>query len=338
MSSSAIEEFPRHKVRPLRGERLLRALHRGLPLGRKYHPLVSLLNSRRGMIAIPFERHQLVQPAAWRKQIANILLSGVNMVPEFKLLASLIPELKVGTVLDAGANIGLYTLLLRSVTDRHIIAYEPQPFLFKLFQWNLSYNRIENVDARNTACGLEKSKIAFNIGINGAVASENQNSAAPAPNSENSASESWQTEADQTQAGRSVIQVPVVALNEDLADQSSIALLKIDCEGFEHQILLGARDVIERHKPILFLEIHPEFLRNFGSGTKQVVDLLSPEYHLEFWTFQDHWPKTKLGRSLAKFRKPRPYRYRDAAEIYKSETQGSCPSQIYCIGRPKRAL
>lgn len=96
-----------------------------------------------------------------------------------KLLASLIPELKDGALMDAGANIGLYTLLLRSATDRPIIAYEPQPFLFKLLQWNLAYNRIENVDARNTACGSKNSTIAFNIGINGAVLLRSIASAAP---------------------------------------------------------------------------------------------------------------------------------------------------------------
>lgn len=335
MSSAAIESFFEREIRPLRGERLLRVLHRGLPLGRKYHPLVSLLNSRHGLISIPFGRHRLVQPAAWRKQIANILLCGESVVPEFKLLASLIRELRDGVVLDVGANIGLYTLLLRSVTDRTIFAYEPQPFLFKLLGWNLSLNRISNVEARNTACGFEKSEIAFNIGINGAVATEGGISNTDAAQPANGPSRDWETEADLTQAAQSVIPVPVVTLDEELAEQVSVALLKVDCEGFEHFILRGALETLKRHKPLLFLEIHPVFLKDFGSETRNVVELLSPMYDLEFWTFQDRWPKSKLGRSIEKFRQPRARRYRDVAEVYECEKKGQSPSQIYCIGRPK---
>src|SRR5689334_15892106 len=122
----------RSAVRPLRGVQLMRQLHRVVPLGRKYFPLLGLLNSGRGLCAIPFDRFQLVHPAAWRKQAANFLLIGPEVVPEFQLLASLCPQLERGVIVDAGANIGVYTLLLRSVTPLPIIAYEPQPFLFQL--------------------------------------------------------------------------------------------------------------------------------------------------------------------------------------------------------------
>ena len=49
MTDSAAPE-----VRPLRGAGLLRALHAVLPLGRKYHPLLTLLNGRHGLAALPF--------------------------------------------------------------------------------------------------------------------------------------------------------------------------------------------------------------------------------------------------------------------------------------------
>ena len=100
-------------VRPLRGERLLRGLHRILPLGRKYHPLLSAMNGRHGLLAIPFDKSRLVQPAAWAKQITNQLLGGMDFVPEFHLLAAEVRQLASGCLIDVGANIGLYTLLLQ---------------------------------------------------------------------------------------------------------------------------------------------------------------------------------------------------------------------------------
>src|SRR5439155_9728933 len=168
-------DLPRDAVQFVRGEWLLRRLHQVLPLGRKYHPVLSLLNGRRGLLAIPFDGHQLVQPAVWAKQIAQQLLAGVDVVPEFRLLAALCRQFQAGCLLDVGANIGLYTLLLRSVSRLPIIAYEPQPFLFKLLQWNIAHNRLSNVETRNVACGAERGEIPFSVGINGAVLARTTN-------------------------------------------------------------------------------------------------------------------------------------------------------------------
>src|SRR5438094_4898457 len=156
-------------VRAIRGEKLLRRLHRVLPLGRKYHPLLSVLNGRHGLLAIPFDNWHLVQPASWAEQITNQLLSGIDVVPEFRLLAPLVRQLASGCLIDVGDNIGLYTLLLRSVWALPIIAYEPQPFLFKLLQRNIDFNRLTHVEARNLACGSQRGAVAFSIGINGSV-------------------------------------------------------------------------------------------------------------------------------------------------------------------------
>src|SRR6267143_3753347 len=168
--NSGAQNQPWDHVRTIRGEKLLRGLHRILPLGRKYHPLLSAINGRHGLLEIPFDQCRLVQPTAWAKQITHQLLNGVDVVPEFRLLAPLVRQLASGCLIDVGANIGLYTLLLRSVSALPIIAYEPQPFLFKLLQCNIDFSRLANVDARNFACGAKHGEVPFTIGINGSVA------------------------------------------------------------------------------------------------------------------------------------------------------------------------
>jgi len=47
-----IEALNLSQVRPIRGARFLRVLHRLVPLGRKYHPLLYAVNSRRGFFVI----------------------------------------------------------------------------------------------------------------------------------------------------------------------------------------------------------------------------------------------------------------------------------------------
>src|SRR5687767_12520537 len=114
-STASARTSQAERPRPIRGRHLLRALNRILPLGRKYHLLLSTLNSSDGLLNVPFAGYRLVMPACWPKLAANVLLDGPAMFNDFnQLLAPLLPRLKPGTIVDAGANLGLYTLLFRS--------------------------------------------------------------------------------------------------------------------------------------------------------------------------------------------------------------------------------
>jgi len=328
--NSGAESQPWDQVRAVRGEKLLRGLHRILPLGRKYHPLLSALNGRRGLLTIPFDQCRLVQPTAWAKQITNQLLNGVDVVPEFSLLAPRVRQLSSGHLIDVGANIGLYTLLLRSVSSLPIIAYEPQPFLFKLLQCNISFSRLAQVDARNFACGARRGEVPFSIGINGSVAAGVEATLATARGGD------LESEAHLTQRGKAVVQVPLTTLDEDLEGVAQIALLKIDCEGFEFDVLQGARRLIARHRPALFLEVHPTLLGRFGGSVEKLLELLKPCYDFEFWCFDQIRHLSKLGRSLAKFRRPQGRRFDTEEAMLATANSGRRPSQIYLIGQPKR--
>ncbi len=66
-----------------------------------------------------------------------------------------------------------------------------------------------------------------------------------------------------------------VALDDVLTER--VDFIKIDVEGYEGQVLEGARKSLERWKPNLFLEIHPAMLA--GSHTlESILDLLSRYY------------------------------------------------------------
>jgi FkbM family methyltransferase len=51
-------------------------------------------------------------------------------------------------------------------------------------------------------------------------------------------------------------------------------LIKIDVEGAELEVLRGAREIVARHHPVLFVEVHPRLLGNFGSSAEQVYAFL----------------------------------------------------------------
>jgi len=53
-----------------------------------------------------------------------------------------------------------------------------------------------------------------------------------------------------------------------------IDLIKIDVEGFEMSVLLGARQTIERFRPKLFIELRDGFLRENGGSAMALVQWL----------------------------------------------------------------
>jgi FkbM family methyltransferase len=227
----------------------------------------------------------------------------------------------------------LYTLEFRSACGNPILAYEPQPFLFKLLQWNIQLNELRDVEARNIACGSERGDATFSLGLNGSLVTESAKGAVPKPVISDTKSP-WEEQEFLTRSG-AIITVPVTTLDDDLAGHSSIALLKIDCEGFEYHIIQGARELLKRHRPILFIEVHPEQIRQFGHSTEALLELLAPDYEFEFWYFRVGRHGSKLARSLAKFRRPQGVRFADAAEMLRAAGSTPGPAQIYWLGRPQ---
>jgi FkbM family methyltransferase len=50
--------------------------------------------------------------------------------------------------------------------------------------------------------------------------------------------------------------------------------LKIDVEGYENEVLLGAEECINAYRPIIFLELHTELIRRRGRDPKLVLGTL----------------------------------------------------------------
>ena len=52
-------------------------------------------------------------------------------------------------------------------------------------------------------------------------------------------------------------------------------LIKIDTEGFELKILRGAKEILSRHQPVLFLEFFPDLIRQQGDTPDALLELLA---------------------------------------------------------------
>jgi FkbM family methyltransferase len=73
-------------------------------------------------------------------------------------------------------------------------------------------------------------------------------------------------------SGSAIDAIPIVSIDEEVQALSIVPdLLKIDVEGYEYEVLAGARHLLREHKPAICLELHLDLLERRGQTPKQVI-------------------------------------------------------------------
>lgn len=139
-----------------------------------------------------------------------------------------------GLCLDIGANIGCISQALIA-NAFHVEAYEPQPEVFKLTDLNLK-------QAKGTG-----SFMAYNMAVGSSAG------VVEMPKVRYSEKGNFGGLSCNTKTHLGSYDVPIVAI-DDKFYKSRIGFIKIDVEGFETEVLLGAAKTITAHKPILYIE------------------------------------------------------------------------------------
>lgn len=155
------------------------------------------------------------------------------------------------TVFDVGAHQGVYSLYLarRVGAAGRVVAFEPIRRNTEIAERNVELNGLENVEVVTAAVGARPGRARLNL-----------DSTAIAPDGSES--------------------VEVIAL-DDRAERP--ALLKIDVEGYEAEVLRGARRILDDVRPHLLLELHPQIMRRlYGGGIADTLALVD-------WDLYDCW-------------------------------------------------
>jgi len=198
-------------------------------------------------------------------------------------------------VYDIGANVGVMTLFFaRAVgADGCVVAFEPHPYSFKRLSRNVRVNRLRHVMLVNKGLGDEPKVLTLfqpSRHLSGATL--------------NGERASVLNEGDLIQ-----YEVHIDTLDNLVATLSLPFphFIKIDVEGFEEQVLQGARQTIVSASPELFVEIHR--LVDGTPTTQAVLSLLTDFgyrfYHVE--TQQALSPDTSLaitGGHIYAYREP----------------------------------
>ncbi|MBK8845456.1 MAG: FkbM family methyltransferase [Bacteroidetes bacterium] len=179
------------------------------------------------------------------------LYFGIVTEPRKKLY-DLVPD--AGIVIDVGVNFGETLLHFSKLAPKGtVIGFEPIPFLYHQCKHHLEINHITNAHLHNLALSDKPEKLNFNLAV-----------------VHNTGGFSMQKSTN----GQGIVNA--VRLDDFCLENKieKVDLIKIDVEGFEYNVLLGAQQVLARHKPTLFIELDDTNLKKHNSSAKQLVALL----------------------------------------------------------------
>jgi len=174
--------------------------------------------------------------------------------------------LKTGdTFVDAGANIGYYTLIAaqRVGSQGQVYAFEPDPDNFQLLQANLKQ---ADLTSPRTSPG-------DGVTFYQAALGDHQGSIRLYLNESNQGDH----QIYDNRSGRKSITVRLHHGDTVLAHLCRADLIKIDTQGAEYQVLSGLSDLIRRSLPqlALVLEFWPRALVRAGDSSQALCELLS---------------------------------------------------------------
>jgi len=185
-----------------------------------------------------------------------------------------------GVIIDIGAHTGAYTLAAYSINEKSkVISFEPHFMNFARLNMNLRGNGYSTSGINMLGVGEKNETQPFSISTNLSYLS---------------------TGGSVGVRSNSIVQdIKLVSLDQYLPEKinSAVSLLKIDVEGHEAPCLRGMISLIERCRPVIFLECISgisgvevtDILQKFGyiffviddvTGTISSVDTIFPEIDL----------------------------------------------------------
>lgn len=157
-----------------------------------------------------------------------------------------------GIILDIGANIGITTIPLAQSKNKAIIySFEPVPENIQALKRVVNFFKVTNVKTFETALGDSCGKLKMITPVIKNVKMQGL-------------SHIYLHHAEEAFVNGNQITVAVEKLDEieELVSAIKISAIKIDVENFEYFVLKGARNLLMKHKPLIYCELWKNEKRN----------------------------------------------------------------------------
>ena len=175
---------------------------------------------------------------------------------------ALIRAMPVGGVFfDVGAYIGIYTLAMARAAGPggFVCAFEPNPATFGRLRQHVLQNGLTNVHLNQVAISSAEGRAKLN-----------------APTKENSGAASLLSSNMPARFEARPVEVRVTCLDAYCRKHpvDRVDIIKIDCQGYELQVLTGASNILEKCRPRLLVEYDIDWLFAAGASGTQLCSLL----------------------------------------------------------------
>lgn len=189
---------------------------------------------------------------------------------------------KGDVVIDIGANIGYYSLILAKIVGDKgkVFAFEPAPDNFSLLKKNIEINDYKNVVLENLAISDKNGNIELYL---------------------SQESMGWHRIYPSKYCGENHVKVKMVTLDDyfkEISLKDKISFVKMDVEGAELGVLRGMTSILKNNKRLtLLLEFVPHYIREFGSNPKELLDILK-EQRFEIFVIDEKSDKVQIVDNL----------------------------------------
>ena len=234
--------------------------------GLRKHLLLNELGKFNTFVTCTVEGLSYISPSA-DMRVPHMFISGTNWasrdMKRFHALATQYYGVddNSGYFLDLGANIGTTGLyfIKKLAPNLKLLAFEPDPQTFRMHLINVLLNEMEDVtDLVNCGLGNAADELtfyrnAYNSGANSFIEG----------------------------AGKPIGTVKIVALDSYLAENNiaaqDVKYIWIDTEGFEAQVILGAKNLLAENPAPIFMECNLTAWDNSGHF-EDMMALLATRY------------------------------------------------------------
>jgi FkbM family methyltransferase len=220
-----------------------------------------------GEVAIDVVGHRLVMNANADDQIVDSLFYRhdweTGELNAWKILVD-----GARTVLDVGANTGVYALLSAAIQPQaKVYAFEPHPTNYRRLVANINLNHVTNIEAIEQAVGDKPGRVEFTI---------------PADEGLSLVSSAVRPFAEAHHG----IEYKQVAVTQTTLDAfvterrlETVDIVKIDVEYYELAVLRGAEKTFATHGPVVLCEVFDYEV--FTNNDPKLMGRISATQHLE---------------------------------------------------------
>jgi len=175
---------------------------------------------------------------------------------------------------DVGAHVGLYSLVASCLVGPKgkVVAFEPDPLNARLIREHAARNGLSNISVARVAVWRSEGEVRFRRGGDQATGKSSRRGAV--------------VDAGLAMGSGEIISVQAVSLDRFAAGSCSPAVIKIDVEGAECEVLEGATGLLARAKPTLICEVHTAeaaaFVAEFLPARDYSLQWVPPRYQFPF--------------------------------------------------------